>query len=100
MAASSLIRSIVGGLAPLFSEKLYTKFDVGWAFTLLAGIALAFAPIPWLVHRYGEKWRRTGRLKEDTDVEMSTRHGAGGARAAEGEVDAFLKTIVAQRNNV
>jgi hypothetical protein len=95
MAASSLIRSIVGGLAPLFSEKLYTKFDVGWAFTLLAGIALAFAPVPWLVHRYGEKWRRTGRLKEDTDVEMSTRGGAGGPRGAEGEVDALLERNVA-----
>ena len=39
------MRSLVGGLAPLFSHKMYQKLDVGWSFSLLALIALAFTPV-------------------------------------------------------
>ncbi|KAI4959130.1 hypothetical protein J4E86_002851 [Alternaria arbusti] len=57
MAACSVMRSLVGGLAPLFSHKMYQKLDVGWSFSLLAFIALAFAPVPWVFYTFGEKWR-------------------------------------------
>jgi hypothetical protein len=61
MAACSVMRSLVGGLAPLFSHKMYQKLDVGWSFSLLAFIALAFAPVPWVFYKYGEKWRARER---------------------------------------
>ena len=71
MAASSVLRSLVGGLAPLFSHKLYQKFDVGWAFSLLAFIALAFAPVPWIFYRYGDRWRKNERFEARMDGEPS-----------------------------
>ncbi|KAI4945503.1 hypothetical protein J4E91_007845 [Alternaria rosae] len=52
MAACSVMRSLVGGLAPLFSHKMYQKLDVGWSFSLLAFIALAFAPVPWVFYTF------------------------------------------------
>jgi hypothetical protein len=45
MAACYVMRSLVGGLAPLFSHKMYQKLDVGWSFSLLAFIALALTPV-------------------------------------------------------
>jgi hypothetical protein len=62
MAASSVLRSLLGGLAPLFSSKLYYKLGVGWGFSLLAFIALAFAPVPWVFYKYGEQWRQREKL--------------------------------------
>ncbi|KAI1592757.1 AraJ Arabinose efflux permease [Pyrenophora tritici-repentis] len=57
MAACSVMRSLIGGLAPLFSHKMYQDLGVGWAFSLLALIALAFAPVPVVFYKFGEKWR-------------------------------------------
>ncbi|KAE8832403.1 hypothetical protein PTNB85_06795 [Pyrenophora teres f. teres] len=57
MAASSVMRSLIGGLAPLFSHKMYQNLGVGWSFSLLAFIALAFAPVPLVFYKFGEKWR-------------------------------------------
>jgi hypothetical protein len=57
MAACSVMRSLVGGLAPLFSHKMYQKLDVGWSFSSLSFIALAFAPVPWVLYKFGEQWR-------------------------------------------
>jgi hypothetical protein len=58
VAASSVLRSLLGGLAPLFSARLILSLNVGWGFSLLAFIALAFAPVPWIFYRYGEGWRQ------------------------------------------
>ena len=68
MAACSVMRSLVGGLAPLFSHKIYQKLDVGWSFSLLAFIALAFAPVPWVFYTFGKKWRAGERYggRDDT----------------------------------
>ncbi|KAF2828448.1 MFS general substrate transporter [Ophiobolus disseminans] len=89
MAASSVLRSLIGGLAPLFATKLYQKLNVGWAFSLLAFISLAFAPIPWVCYRYGEKWRRKERVGERTDVEDRE---TGAAEPAGAELDSLPRT--------
>ncbi|KAF1932862.1 MFS general substrate transporter, partial [Didymella exigua CBS 183.55] len=62
IAASTLLRSILGGLAPLFSNKMYERLDVGWKFTLLAFVALVVAPVPWFVYRFDERWRKNERI--------------------------------------
>ncbi|XPS73557.1 hypothetical protein M3J09_005701 [Ascochyta lentis] len=57
-AASTLFRPILGGLAPIFSNKSHEQLDVGWAFSLLAIVALAVAPVPWIAYRFGERKTR------------------------------------------
>jgi len=86
--------SVIGGLAPLFAARLYLKFGVGWAFTLLAGIAIAFAPVPWIVYRYGEVLNKGRKRSGGVEVELSER----GSREA--NVDAFLQTNVVGKENV
>jgi hypothetical protein len=53
------LRAVVGGCVSLFWTKLYGKWGVGWTF-----IALAFAPVPSICYRYGEKWRRNANASE------------------------------------
>ncbi|KAF2006857.1 MFS general substrate transporter [Amniculicola lignicola CBS 123094] len=56
-AATIVLRSLFGGLVPLFSNKLYDNLGISWANTLLAAIALAFAPIPFFFYKYGQGLR-------------------------------------------
>ncbi|KAI4927898.1 hypothetical protein J4E85_006411 [Alternaria conjuncta] len=86
MAACSVMRSLVGGLAPLFSHKMYQKLDVGWSFSLLAFVALAFAPVPWVFYTFGEKWRAGERYGGRGDTGGLER-GQVGSRVVMVEVD-------------
>ncbi|KAF2111626.1 major facilitator superfamily domain-containing protein [Lophiotrema nucula] len=56
-AATMIARSVLGGVIPIFTNDLLDKFNIGWAYTILGGIALALSPIPFISYRFGEKWR-------------------------------------------
>lgn len=64
-AAGILLRSILGGLAPLFPNKMRQQLGVGWIFSTLAVVALPVASLPWIAYRYGEMWRKAERLGAD-----------------------------------
>ena len=57
MTAMIVIRCLAGTFFPLSVEPLVEKIDYGWAFTVLASISVALAPIPILIFRYGHTWR-------------------------------------------
>jgi len=57
LAATTLLRSLIGALLPLGGLDLYKKLGIGWGNSLLAFIALALLPFPFLFYRYGEKIR-------------------------------------------
>lgn len=62
VGASAVLRCLVGGLLPLCADKLYDGLGYGWGNTLLAFMALAFTPFPYLFYKNGErlrKWRST-----------------------------------------
>lgn len=58
MAASTLLRSLFGAFMPMGGPPLYAALGLGWGNTVLALICLGFAPVPWLLIRYGERLRR------------------------------------------
>lgn len=91
MAACSVMRSLIGGLAPLFSHKMYQKLDVGWSFSLLAFIALVFAPVPWVFYTFGEKWR--GRERYTGEDEASSLNSQEASRQSE-MVELEAKSVV------
>ncbi|KAL1607070.1 hypothetical protein SLS59_002774 [Nothophoma quercina] len=64
-AAGILLRSILGGLAPLFPNNMRQQLGVGWMFSTLAVVALAVASLPWIAYRYGEMRRKAERLGAD-----------------------------------
>ncbi|RWA10361.1 hypothetical protein EKO27_g4744 [Xylaria grammica] len=65
LAANTVVRSIFGVVLPLAGQPLYDKLGLGWGNTLLAFIALATAPLTWLIMKYGERIRLHPRFQID-----------------------------------
>ncbi|KAL4785161.1 major facilitator superfamily domain-containing protein [Aspergillus varians] len=57
LAANAVLRSIFGAVFPLFGTQMYQKLGVPWASTLLAFVALAMTPLPWVFYRFGPRIR-------------------------------------------
>ncbi|EPS38911.1 hypothetical protein H072_7293 [Dactylellina haptotyla CBS 200.50] len=57
LGANSLVRYGMGSVFPLFTVQMYQKLGVAHAGTLLAGIATALLPIPWIIFYYGSRLR-------------------------------------------
>jgi MFS family permease len=58
VGANAVLRGTAGALIPLCGLDLYHALGWGWGNSLLGFLALAFAPVPWVVGRYGAKLRR------------------------------------------
>lgn len=63
LAGASVLRSIVGAFLPLAGPKLYRSLGLGWGNSLLAFIALAFSPLPWVFFKWGERIRKSPRFQ-------------------------------------
>ena len=61
LSAMTVVRSTFGAGFPLFAYQMYQKLDPRWASTLLGFIAVAMAPIPFVLRAYGHKLRRMSR---------------------------------------
>lgn len=57
LAANNLIRSIVAAVLPLSGPAMYERLGYGWGDTILGFTALALAPTPLLLMKYGERIR-------------------------------------------
>ncbi|SPQ19366.1 bd4982de-6014-488b-be5c-e37ab0f8e955 [Thermothielavioides terrestris] len=58
IGANAVLRGTAGALIPLCGLNLYNVLGWGWGNSLLAFIALAFAPVPWVFGVYGARIRR------------------------------------------
>ncbi|OAA57434.1 Major facilitator superfamily domain, general substrate transporter [Niveomyces insectorum RCEF 264] len=58
-------RCLCGTFLPLAVAPLVARYGYGWAFTVLAGVCLAVAPIPLVVYGYGERWRQRSVYTRD-----------------------------------
>jgi len=63
MAANTILRSIFGAVLPLCGLDMYNKLGLGWGNSLLAFIALAMVPIPFLFSTYGERIRTNPKFQ-------------------------------------
>lgn len=57
LAANTVLRSLAGTFLPFAGAPLYSKLGLGWGNSLLAFLAIAFAPVPLLFYNYGEYLR-------------------------------------------
>lgn len=64
LAANTVIRSIAGGILPIFALRMYDALGLGWGNTLLGLIAVALIPIPFLIVRFGEKLRKKFKMSD------------------------------------
>jgi len=61
--ANGLLRYALGGASPLYTEQMYHALGIGWATSLLAFIAVAMLPIPWVLFKYGPAIRARSTYK-------------------------------------
>lgn len=64
IAANTFMRSIFGGVFPLFANQMYNKLGVAWASSLLGIVAVAMWPCSWLFYFYGERLRKVDPFKD------------------------------------
>ncbi|KAI0447628.1 putative MFS transporter [Xylaria telfairii] len=57
LAVNVVLRSLFGAFLPLAGPPLYDSLGLGWGNSVLAFIALAFVPVPFLFYKYGERLR-------------------------------------------
>ncbi|TVY21496.1 Efflux pump radE [Lachnellula arida] len=62
-ATNTVVRSLFGATVPLAGSSLYGKLGYGWGNTILAFVALAFCPVPFLLMKYGKKIRMDTRFQ-------------------------------------
>ncbi|KXJ93647.1 major facilitator superfamily domain-containing protein [Microdochium bolleyi] len=63
LAANTVFRSIAGAVLPLCAMDMYRALGLGWGNSLLAFIAIAFLPVPFLILRFGERLRLKTKME-------------------------------------
>ncbi|KAG4439814.1 hypothetical protein IFR05_004712 [Cadophora sp. M221] len=61
LAGNDFFRSSFGAGFPLFATAMYKKLGVGGASSLLGGLSIVFIPIPFVLHKYGERIRKASK---------------------------------------
>ncbi|TVY82140.1 Citrinin biosynthesis cluster MFS transporter mrr1 [Lachnellula suecica] len=72
LAANTVCRSACGAAAPLFTQYMFDALGVGGGGSLIGGVAVLLAPIPFVFYRYGEPIRKRSRFaptEEPANVE-------------------------------
>lgn len=57
VAANTVVRSACAAAEPLFTQYMFDALGVGGGGSLIGGLAVLCAPIPFLFHRYGKSIR-------------------------------------------
>lgn len=53
IAAGTVLRSVAGGVVPLFVPALFDKLGYGWGWSLFAFLTLLLSPAPLVFYEYG-----------------------------------------------
>lgn len=61
LAGNTVMRSAFGAGFPLFTSQMFNTLTIKWACTLLGGLALLMAPIPFVLMKYGPKIRKMSK---------------------------------------
>ena len=67
LAATIICRSLFGAVFPLFANQMFEKLTPRWAGSLLGFVAVAMAPMPFILQKYGPALRARSRGKAPDD---------------------------------
>lgn len=62
LAANTVCRSAFGAAAPLYTQYMFDALGVGGGGSLIGGVAVLLAPIPFIFYRYGEPIRQRSKF--------------------------------------
>ncbi|PKY01364.1 MFS general substrate transporter [Aspergillus campestris IBT 28561] len=63
IASNTVVRSLLGAVLPLVSQRLYDDLGYGWGNSLLGFIAVAFIPAPVFLLKYGAAIRSNPKFQ-------------------------------------
>ncbi|KAF2207488.1 hypothetical protein CERZMDRAFT_51185 [Cercospora zeae-maydis SCOH1-5] len=89
IAANTVCRSAFGAVAPLFTAQMFEALGVGGAGSLIGGVAVLLAPIPFLFWKYGEKIRQRSKFAPtENDAETGPKnHDIPSSRLRESQAE-------------
>lgn len=73
IAANTLMRSLFGGIFPLFATYMFEGMGIQWAATLLGCVATVCIPMPVLFLWYGKKIRARSKFAPAPDIAKDKR---------------------------
>ncbi|KAF2492058.1 MFS general substrate transporter [Lophium mytilinum] len=83
LAANTFMRSLFGGIFPLFATYMFDGMGIEWASTLLGCVALLLVPMPILFYLYGKKIRMKSKFAPAPDIEQDKRRDEESRGAAD-----------------
>ncbi|KAH7141679.1 MFS transporter [Dactylonectria macrodidyma] len=66
VAANTVVRSACAAAAPLFTQQMFDALGVGGGGSLIGGVAILCAIIPFAFHKYGEDMRKRSNFAKNT----------------------------------
>ncbi|KAE8341561.1 hypothetical protein BDV24DRAFT_132197 [Aspergillus arachidicola] len=70
LAANAVLRSLFGGIFPLFTTYMYEGLGIHWASSIPAFLTVACMPFPFIFYRYGEAIRKRCPYSAQSEVYM------------------------------
>jgi hypothetical protein len=70
LAGTAILRSVFATAFPLFTGVMYQNLGIHWASSIPALLALACAPFPFLLYRYGHLIRAKCKYSAEAQVLM------------------------------
>ncbi|KAF7961113.1 hypothetical protein EAE96_000780 [Botrytis aclada] len=83
VAANTVCRSAAGAAAPLFTSYMFDALGVGGGGSLIGGIAVLLAPIPFLFYKYGGAIRERSKFAPTPTKKPSNGEDVGNEKNAE-----------------
>ena len=68
LAANAVLRSLFGGIFPLFTAYMYEGLGIHWASSIPAFLTVACMPFPFIFYRYGEAIRKRCPYSAQSEV--------------------------------
>lgn len=84
LAGTAIIRSVLAAAFPLFTGKMYADLGLHWASSVPAFLALAFAPFPFVLYKYGPRVREKCRFSAEAIGFMRELQEQGSAQRGPG----------------
>lgn len=85
IAANTFMRSLFGGVFPLFATYMFEGMGIQWAATLLGCVALIFVPAPIIFYIYGKKIRAKSKFAPAPDIQLDKKRDEEARAGGDGE---------------
>ncbi|KAF1358595.1 MFS general substrate transporter [Lizonia empirigonia] len=88
IAANTFMRSIFGGIFPLFATYMFDGMGIQWASTLIGCVAALLAPMPVVFYLFGKRIRARSKFAPAPDIVQDRKRDEDSAGSEEASLGA------------